>query len=145
MDNRVKFTAIEMQYVSLFENVTGVNVKDCIIDDENGWVIFVVNAGQAKMAVGKGGRNVRILERMTGRKHKIIEYADDPVKFIQSALKPADVKEVSITEGADGGKIATVTVRPEDKGVAIGKNGRNIGQLRSLAKKYFQIQNVKIR
>jgi N utilization substance protein A len=81
---------------------------------------------------------------MTGKKHEIIEYSEDPVKFIKNALKPALVQEVRVTERPDGTKMAVVAVSPKDKGVAIGKNGKNAERLRFLAKRYFQIQNVSI-
>jgi N utilization substance protein A len=144
MTSGIKFTSTEMRYIALFESVSGASVRDCIIDEEQGRVIFVVNEGQVGVAIGKGGRNIRILERMTGKKHEIIEYSDDPVQFIKNALKPANVREVRLTKRPDGKTIAVVTVNPRDKGVAIGKNGRNAERLRFLAKRYFQIQNVSI-
>ncbi|RJS77076.1 NusA-like transcription termination signal-binding factor [Candidatus Bathyarchaeota archaeon] len=144
MTSGIKFTSREMRYIALFESITGASVKDCIVDEEQGRVIFVVNEGQVGVAIGKGGRNIRVLERMTGKKHEIIEYSDDPAQFIKNALKPAAVREVRITERPDGRTIAVVNVNPRDKGVAIGKNGRNAERLRFLAKRYFQIQNVSI-
>jgi len=140
----IKFTGTEMRYIALFESVSGASVKDCIIDEEQGRVIFVVNEGQVGVAIGRGGRNIHVLERMTGKKHEIIEYSEDAMQFIKNALKPATVREVRITEKPDGKTIAVVTVNPRDKGVAIGKNGRNAERLRFLAKRYFQIQNVSI-
>ena len=144
MTSGIKFTGTEMRYIALFESISGASVKDCIIDEEQGRVIFVVNEGQVGVAIGRGGRNIRALERMTGKKHEIIEYSEEPVQFIKNALKPAVVKEIRITERPDGKTIAVVTVNPRDKGVAIGKNGRNAERLRFLAKRYFQIQNVSI-
>lgn len=96
------------------------------------------------MAIGRGGRNIHTLERMTGKKHEIIEYSEDPIQFIKNALKPANVREVRITERMDGKKMAVVIVNQKDKGVAIGKNGKNAERLRFLAKRYFDIQNVSI-
>jgi len=144
MTSGIKITSTEMRYIALFENVTGATVKDCIIDEEQGRVIFVVNQGQVGVAIGRGGRNIHTLERMTGKKHEIIEYSEDPAQFIKNALKPAMVREVRMTERPDGKKIAVVAVNPKDKGVAIGKNGKNAERLRFLAKRYFQIQNVSI-
>ncbi len=144
MTSGIKITSTEMRYIALFESITGASVKDCIIDEEQGRVIFVVSEGQIGMAIGKGGRNIRVLERMTGKKHEIIEYSEEPVQFIKNALKPAVVREVRITERSDGKTMAVVSVNPRDKGVAIGKNGRNAERLRFLAKRYFQIQNVSI-
>jgi len=81
---------------------------------------------------------------MTGKKHEIIEHSNNPQQFIKNALKPAHVNEIRITERPDGKSIAVVSVNPRDKGVAIGKNGRNAERIRFLAKRYFQIQNVSI-
>jgi N utilization substance protein A len=144
MTSGIKITSTEMRYIALFESITGASVKDCIVDEEQGRVIFVVNMGQVGVAIGRGGRNIRTLERMTGKKHEIIEFAENPTQFIKNALKPAMVREVRITERPDGKSIAVVAVNPKDKGVAIGKNGRNAERLRFLAKRYFQIQNVSI-
>ena len=144
MTTGIKITAEEMRYIALFESVSGASVKDCIIDEEQGRAIFIVNQGQVGVAIGKGGRNIHVLEKMTGKKHEIIEYSEDAVQFIKNALKPALVREVRITERTDGKTIAVVTVNPKDKGLAIGKNGKNAERLRFLAKRYFQIQNVSI-
>jgi N utilization substance protein A len=144
MTTGIKITCDEMRYIALFENISGASVKDCIIDEEQGRAIFIVNQGQVGVAIGRGGRNIHTLEKMTGKKHEIIEYSEDPVQFIKNALKPAAVREVRITERTDGKTIAVVTVNPKDKGIAIGKNGKNAERLRFLAKRYFQIQNVSI-
>ncbi len=144
MTSGIKFTSKEMRYISLFESVTGANVKDCIVNEEQSRVIFVVKEGEIGMAIGRGGRNIHTLERMTGKKHEIIEYSERPAQFIKNALKPAMVKEVRITERPNGKTMAVVTVNPRDKGVAIGKNGKNAERLRFLAKRYFEIENVSI-
>ena len=144
MTTGIKFTSNEMRYIALFESITSASVKDCIIDEEQARVLYVVNEGQVGVAIGRGGRNIHTLERMTGKKHEIIEYSEDPAQFIKNALKPAMVREVRITERTDGKSIAVVNVNPKDKGVAIGKNGKNAERLRFLAKRYFQIENVSI-
>ena len=144
MHSGIRLTSREMRYIALFESITSANVKDCIIDDELNRIIFVVKKGDIGAAIGKGGKNIRLLERMTGKKHEIIEHSDNPVQFIKNALKPARVSEVRITERPNGRTIAVVSVNPRDKGVAIGKNGRNAERIRFLAKRYFQIQSVSI-
>jgi len=144
MHSGIRLTSKEMRYIALFESITGATVKDCIVDEEQNRIIFVVKEGDLGAAIGKGGKNIRLLERMTGKKHEIIEYAESPAQFIKNALKPARVNEIRITERPDGKSIAVVSVSPRDKGVAIGKNGRNAERIRFLAKRYFQIQNVSI-
>lgn len=144
MSSGIKFTSNEMRYIALFESITGATAKDCIIDEELNRIIFIVKDGHLGIAIGKKGKNIHLLEKMTGKKHEIIEHADNPAQFIKNALKPAAVKEIRITERPDGKTIAVVSVNPKDKGVAIGKNGRNAERIRFLAKRYFQIQNVSI-
>ena len=133
-----------MRYIALFQSITGATVKDCIVDDDLNRIIFVVKEGNIGMAIGKKGKNIHTLEKMTGKKHEVIEHSDNPAQFIKNALKPAKVDEVRITERMDGKTIAVISVNPKDKGVAIGKNGRNAERIRFLAKRYFQIQNVSI-
>lgn len=144
MASGIKLTSKEMRYIALFESITGAAVKDCILDEEANRAIFIVKEGDIGMAIGKGGKNIHLLERMTSKKHEIIEYSEDPAQFIKNALKPANVMEIRITEKPDGKSIAVVAVTPKDKGVAIGRNGRNAERIRFLAKRYFQIQNVSI-
>jgi len=144
MSSGIKFTSHEMRYIALFESITGATVKDCIVDNDLNRIIFIVKEGNVGMAIGRRGKNIRLLERMTGKKHEVIEHSENPAQFIKNALKPARVNEIRITERPDGKTIVVVSVNPRDKGVAIGKNGRNAERIRFLAKRYFQIQNVNI-
>lgn len=144
MSSGIRFTGTEMRYIALFESITGANVKDCIIDEDVNRIIFVVKEGEIGVAIGRQGKNIHLLEKMTGKKHEIIEHSDNPAQFIKNALRPAKVTEIRITERPDGKSIAVVSVNPGDKGVAIGKNGKNAERIRFLAKRYFQIQNVSI-
>ena len=144
MSSGIKFTSNEMRFIALFESITGATVKDCIIDESLNRIIFIVKGGQLGIAIGKRGKNIHLLEKMTGKKHEIIEHSENPAQFIKNALKPAKVKEIRITERPNGKTIAVVSVNQKDKGVAIGKNGRNAERIRFLAKRYFQIQNVSI-
>lgn len=144
MATGIKLTSVEMRYIALFQSITGATVEDCIVDDDLNRIIFVVKEGSIGMAIGKRGKNIHLLEKMTGKKHEVIEHSENPAQFIKNALKPAKVDEVRITERMDGKTIAVISVNPRDKGVAIGKNGRNAERIRFLAKRYFQIQNVSI-
>jgi len=144
MSSGIRFTSREMRYIALFESITGATAKDCVVDEDLNRIIFVVKEGDVGAAIGRQGKNIHLLERMTGKKHEIIEHSESPAQFIKNALRPAQVQEIRITERADGKTIAVVSVNPKDKGVAIGKNGRNAERIRFLAKRYFQIQNVSI-
>jgi len=140
----IKFTNREMSHIALFESITGATARDCIIDDDFNRIIFVIKEGDVGAAIGRRGKNIFLLEKMTGKKHEVIEFSEDPAQFIKNALKPARVREIRVSERPDGKTMAVVSVEPRDKGIAIGRNGKNAERIRFLAKRYFQISNVSI-
>lgn len=74
-------------------------------------------------AVGqKGSRVGAVISELGGEKIDIIEYSDDPEKFIANALSPAKVLEVKIMP-----KNTAFVVVPEDQlSLAIGRDGQNV-------------------
>ena len=141
---RVRLTAKEMGLIALFETMTGAVVEDCVVDDKNDRIIFVVKKGHMGLAIGKKGRKVKLLEKLMRKKLEVVEYSEDVREFLANALKPVRIQGIRLTERPDGRKIAVVSVDPKDKARAIGKNGRNAEKLRLLARRYFGIDNVMI-
>ncbi|MGA2789383.1 MAG: NusA-like transcription termination signal-binding factor [Candidatus Bathyarchaeia archaeon] len=139
----IKLTGETMRLIALFENITGATANDCIIDEEDDRIIFVAKAGEMGLAIGKGGKNINALRKMTGRPIEVVEMGDTAEGLIRNCLSPAKIKEVRITEKPDR-KIVVVEVDPKDKALAIGKNGRTIDKTRMLAKRYYQIDHVQI-
>jgi N utilization substance protein A len=140
---RIRLKGEEMRLIALFESITGATSKDCLIDEENDRVILIAKKGEMGLAIGKAGRNINTLRKMTGRQIEVVEAADEPEQLIKNSLAPARVKTIRITEKPDS-KIAVVEVDARDKAIAIGKNGRTIDKTRLLAKRYFQIDHITI-
>lgn len=138
----IKFTANEIRYIALFENMTGAMVKDCIIDDEHGKVTFVVKNGDMGLAIGKGGSTVSKVQRVVDKGIEIVELSDDPIQFIKNLLSPAEVQGVKVLQKESGEKIATVTADNTNKCIAIGKNGVNIERAKLIAKRQHNINNI---
>lgn len=138
----IKFTANEIRYIALFENMTGAMVKDCIIDDEHGKVTFVVKNGDMGLAIGKGGSTVSKVQRVVDKGIEIVELSDDPIQFIKNLLSPAEVQGVKVLQKESGEKIATVTADNTNKRIAIGKNGVNIERAKLIAKRQHNINNI---
>ncbi|MEM1597210.1 MAG: NusA-like transcription termination signal-binding factor [Pyrobaculum sp.] len=138
----IRLTEEEIRYATLFESITGVTPIDVVIDTEYSRIIFVVQRNQAAIAVGKGGSNVKMLRQIIGKDVEIVEAGDTPEELIKNSLYPARVIVVKITKAPSGSKVAITTVAPEDKGVAIGKNGKNIARARLLAKRYYDIEKI---
>ena len=138
---KIKLGVEEMKYMALFETTTGATVQDCIIDEKLERIIFVAKQGDMGLAIGKGGKNINMLRRMTSRQIEVVEFADTPEALIRNSLAPARLKEIRVTERPDK-KIAVVEVDPRDKAIAIGKNGRTIDKTRLLVKRYFDIDHI---
>jgi N utilization substance protein A len=130
--------------MSLFQSITSVTARDCVVDDKMDRVIFIVNKGQMGLAIGKGGATIRQLQNVVARKVELVEYSDDASDFVRNILNPQMVNDVKITQRTDGSKQAVVLVDAKRKGVVVGKEGRNAEKARLLAKRYFQISNVLI-
>lgn len=71
----------------------------------------------------RGARIQTIISELGGEKVDIIEYNDEPEKFITNALSPAKIVKIEIN--ADEKK-ATVTVNSDQLSLAIGKGGQNV-------------------
>lgn len=71
----------------------------------------------------RGGRVNEIVEELGGEKIDIVEYNEDPQKFIAAALSPATVLSVEVAE--DGARACRVTVPDSQLSLAIGNKGQN--------------------
>ena len=139
--SRIKLSMEEMRLIALFENITGATANDCVIDADR--IIFIAKTGEMGLAIGKGGQNINMLRKMTGKPIEVVEFGDTVEGLVRNCLAPAKIKDVRITERPDR-KIVVVEVEPKDKALAIGKNGRTIDRTRMLAKRYYQIDHVQI-
>jgi len=71
----------------------------------------------------KGVRVGTVIAELGGEKIDIIEWSEDPAKFIANALSPARVLDV---DANDATRTATVTVDENQLSLAIGKSGQNV-------------------
>lgn len=71
----------------------------------------------------RGARIQTIISELGGEKVDIIEYNDEPEKFITNALSPAKIVKIEINAEE---KKATVTVNGDQLSLAIGKGGQNV-------------------
>jgi N utilization substance protein A len=139
---RVTLSDEARQYIALFEDATDVAARDCIVDEEFDRVVFLVPAGEMGQAIGPGGRRVKRIEERIGRSVELVEDADRPEDFVANALAPAAVYNVTLSE--NDSTVAYAEVDREDRGVAIGADGRNIRLARELARRHFDIDDVEL-
>jgi len=144
MTQSIKLTTDQMRMMSLFQNVTGATARDCVEDEKQDRVIFVVNTGKMGLAIGKGGIHIKSLQNIVKKNVELVEFDEDPAKFLTNLLNSKLVSEVKINKRPDGSKQAIVIVDPRKKGIVVGREGRNAEKARLLAKRYFDITSVLI-
>jgi N utilization substance protein A len=137
----ITLTGDTLRHITLFENITGTRVKDCV--DTVDKLIFVVENGQGSRAVGKKGEHVIKLKNLTGKDIQVIEYSDDPETFVKNVFHTYQVQSVTI-EMRGNIVHATVKVDPTSKGKAIGKNGKNLRIARDIVNRHHNIQSISV-
>ncbi|MEI8061873.1 MAG: transcription termination factor NusA [bacterium] len=91
-----------------------------------------------------GQRGVRVntvMSELGGEKIDIIEWSENPAKFIEEALSPAKIINITINEAE---KSAKVEVVPLQQSLAIGKGGQNVRLAAKLTGWRIDIQSVAV-
>lgn len=82
------------------------------------------NVDPVGSCVGQRGARIQtIISELGGEKVDIIEYSEDPAKFIANSLAPAKTISISLNEDEHR---ATVKVSSDKLSLAIGKSGQNV-------------------
>ncbi|XVH30421.1 NusA-like transcription termination signal-binding factor [Haloferacaceae archaeon DSL9] len=137
---RITLSDEARRYIGLFDEETDVTPRDCLVEGDR--VVFLIPAGQMGEAIGHGGQTVRRIERKIDKGVELVEDADTAEAFVASALAPAAVRGVTISEQND--RVAYVEVAGPDRGVAIGRDGRNISVARTLAHRHYNIDDIQL-
>ena len=135
--NKIKYDAELIKLIAFFESMTGAKVKDCISDDR---LLFVVEENNMGKAIGKYGANVKKLESALNKRVKLAEFSNDAVQFIKNLVYPAAVEEIRNEDGV-------ITIRGRDAGtraMLIGRNHQNLKHINDVAKRYFDVKEIKI-
>ncbi|MDP8012787.1 MAG: hypothetical protein RAK22_01655 [Nanoarchaeota archaeon] len=133
---RIKLDSDTLSYMHTFSDVTGVVPRDCI--SFNDTLVFVAPEGQVGMCVGENGVKVKLLEKLFNRKVLIVEYFDDPVKFLESFVRP--IRMISGYVSVDSNN---------DKKIEAELSGKisydRVKLLKMLMERYFNLKNINIR
>ena len=135
----IRLTAESIQHIALFENLTRAKILDCIPEEER--LVYVVKQGDMGLAIGKNGENINRVKKALDKPIELVEYSDDPVTFLKNAFGPVSVSSVNIIN-KNGKRLAYVEVPNKEKGLAIGRNGKNIEKVKMLARRHHTIEDV---
>jgi len=134
----------ELRYISLLQDLTGAMVYRALEDDNDNRIIYLVDRNDVGKAIGRDGRNVKMLSKMLNKNIEIVEYANDIDNMVRNLLPGVTVLKVEVTE-RDGLKTVYVKVKDDEKGKAIGRDGRNVKRARLVLNRLFNVDRVVIR
>ena len=126
--------------LNMFESLTDVEARDCIINDEEAY--FIVPEGKAGMAIGKGGKVVQKVQDQIGKTVKIYEYHDNVGAFVNN-LVPGDIRGVTV-EDEEGHKKVSISVPNSNKGKVLGREGERIETIREVLARTLNVNEVKV-
>ena len=91
-------------------------------------------------AIGKNGANIKYLENKLNKKIKVVEFNDDAIKFARNLINPVKTQDIKLADD-----ILTVSVSGiKEKGQVIGRDSKNLNELKDILKLYFHVKNVRI-
>ncbi|MBU4501962.1 MAG: NusA-like transcription termination signal-binding factor [Nanoarchaeota archaeon] len=122
-------------YINLFERITRARVKNCYQGHDS--LIFIVYEGEAGKAIGKKGDNVKRLNHLFKKRVKIVEYNNDPLKFIGNLILPIRAENIRFEDEK--------TIIIEGKGikfkqVVLGPERKNLKEIQNIVSNYFDVE-----
>ena len=147
---KIKIDRQSMELISLFNNISGAIIKDCLIfespENQSEIIIFLVKKEDVGKAIGKAGEHVKDLMAKLQKKIDVIPWSENLERFIQFILNTTknsiQVQNIEIKESRNEKKTVIISVRPQDRGKAIGKEGSMIKKIKLLVLRHFKVDNV---
>ncbi len=147
---KIKLDRQSMELISLFNNISGAIIKDCLIfespENQSEIIIFLVKKEDVGKAIGKAGEHVKDLMAKLQKKIDVIPWSENLEQFIQFILNTTknsiQVQNIEIKESRNEKKTVIISVRPQDRGKAIGKEGSMIRKIKLLVLRHFEVDNV---
>jgi len=136
----VRLSSEALRLMATFEAQTGVVPRDCLFEDEER-VVMVVSSADMGRAIGRNGININRVSKTFGKPIEVVEYTDDVGQFVKNVLQPATVSRVRIQD-RHGRKVAVVDIPVRERGVAIGRDGRNIAKAKLLAHRHYELDDI---
>ncbi len=132
----MKLTTESIGYINIFESITGAKLKDCLTDE--GVLIFLVEEGNVKKAIGKNNSNVAKISRILKKEIKIVAFSSDVCRFAANLIYPVKADEIFLEEN-------TLKIRVSDsflRGKIFGRGRENLKKINKIIKNYFDISDT---
>lgn len=135
------FDTESIRLITLFENLTGTNVRDCLVDNSVNTVYFVVEEGKVGMAIGKNGDSVKNVENLIKKNIKIFEFSSNLNDFIKKIIPQG----IEIKVRNEDKIMVEVKVDRKDKAMVIGRDGKNLKLYKELLGRNYGVNEIIIK
>jgi len=123
----------DIRYLNLFNKITNVNTRFCFKYNEV--IGFSVPKELVSKAIGEGGRNIKRMSEILGKRIKVISAPRglyDIRKFMESVVSPTTFKDLEFDA-----KEIVITAGPQSKAALIGRDKRRLHELQKISKDFF--------
>ena len=134
--NKIKIDTETFRIISIFERVTKVHPRDCLIGPDSAY--FLIDGKSIGLAIGKNGLNAKKMSRLIAKEIRIFEYSDSPETLIKNLIPQAENIEIA-------GSSVKLTVPPQKRHSVIGRGGKNINMIKELLDRHCGIKELRIR
>lgn len=134
--SKIKIDTETFRVISIFERVTKVQPKDCLITDSS--VYFLIDKENIGVAIGKNGETAKKISRVLAKEVRLFEYSSDPATLLKNLISSAENIEVT-------GNTAKFTVPSKNRSAIIGRGGKNINVVKELMERHCGVTELKFR
>ncbi|MBU5537017.1 MAG: NusA-like transcription termination signal-binding factor [Candidatus Aenigmatarchaeota archaeon] len=131
-----------IRLMTLFENLTGTNVRDCLIDNESNIVYFVIEKGEIGKAIGKNGNVIRKIENLIKKNIKVFEFSEDAENFVKNLIPQINFAKLKTENGR---LVIDIWVNKKDRPTIIGRNGKSLKIYKELLLRNHNISEITVR
>jgi N utilization substance protein A len=131
-----------IRLITLFENLTGAGVRDCLVDNAASVVYFVIEEGEVGKAIGNNGSIVKKTENLIKKNIKLFEFSNDVERFVRNLIPQTNLVKL---KNENGRNVMDIWVNKRDKAVVIGRDGKNLKIFKELLQRNHDVSKVMVR
>lgn len=123
----------EIRYLNLFENIMRVRTRFCLKYNEA--LVFCVPHPLVPKAVGEGGKNIRKMSEILGKRIKVVASPrgiQDAEYFIKTVVNPVTFKRIEIKDDE------VIITGGKNKAALIGRNKRRFFEMQKIVRGFFK-------
>jgi NusA-like KH domain protein len=123
----------DMRYLNLFERIMKIRTRFCF--QYNEMIIFCVPRPLVAKAIGEGGKNIRKMNEILGKRIKVVaapQGEEDANFFVRSIVSPITFKNLEVKDNE-----VVLTSGGKNKAALIGRNKRRFLEMQKIIRDFF--------